>query len=46
MKPKHVRSQAPREKLVVVIERLEKTFGKKDAAVTTCWSGGHCNPPN
>jgi hypothetical protein len=31
-------------KLSVVIERLEKTFGKKDAAITTCLES-HCRPP-
>ena len=45
MKPKHVKSPSPRAKLSVVIERLEKTFGKKDAAISTCSDTGHCRPP-
>jgi hypothetical protein len=46
MKSKHVRSKPSREKLSVVLERLEKTFGKKEAAFTTCVDAGHCNNPN
>lgn len=45
MKPKHATSKS-REKLSVVLERMEKTFGKKEAAFTTCSSTGHCITPN
>jgi hypothetical protein len=45
MKPKYAKSKS-REKLSVVLERLEKTFGKKEAALTTCSSTGHCFTPN
>ncbi|HEX3476996.1 MAG TPA: hypothetical protein VHT91_18360 [Kofleriaceae bacterium] len=45
MKPKHTKSRS-REKLSVVLERLEKSFGKKEAAITTCSSTGHCVSPN
>ena len=46
MKSKHVKSKPSREKLSVVLERLEKTFGKQEAAFSTCSSTGHCNNPN
>jgi hypothetical protein len=46
MKPMHVKSKSSREKLSVVLERLEKTFGKKEAAITTCVESGHCNGPH
>jgi len=45
MKTKHAKSKS-REKLSVVLERLEKNFGKKEAAFTTCSSTGHCFVPN
>jgi hypothetical protein len=45
MKHKHVKSPSPRAKVSVVIERLEKTVDKKDAAPTTCAPHAYCIPP-
>ncbi len=44
-KHKHVKSKSPREKVVVVIERLEKVVGARGEAITTCSDTGHCRPP-
>lgn len=46
MKRKHVKSKSPRAKVVVVIERLEKVVGARDAAVTTCAQQNYCLPPD
>jgi hypothetical protein len=43
---KHVKSKLPREKVVVVIERLEKVVGARAAAITTCSDTGYCRPPS
>jgi hypothetical protein len=45
MKHKHVKPKSPPLKLAVVLERLEKVVGMKDAALTTCVESGHCRPP-
>lgn len=45
MKHKHKKSPSPRTKVSIVIERLEKTVGKKDAAPTTCAEHAYCLPP-
>jgi len=44
MKPKDVKSLSSSAKVSVVIERLEKTFGKKEAVNTTCCDTGYCRP--
>ena len=46
MKRKHVKSKSPRDRVVVVIERLEKVVGSRDAAVTTCTQQAYCSPPD
>lgn len=45
MKHKHVKSQSPRAKISVVIERLEKTVDHKAASPTTCVEHAYCMPP-
>jgi hypothetical protein len=45
MKSKPVKSSS-REKLSVVLQRLEKTFGKKEAAMSTCSDEQHCVHPH
>jgi hypothetical protein len=46
MKRKHVKPKSPRAKVLVVIERLEKVVGAKDAAITTCAEHAYCSPPD
>ena len=45
-KHKHVKAKSPREKIVVVIERLEKVVGAGDAAITTCAQHSYCSVPD
>jgi len=45
MKHKYVKSQSPRAKVSVVIERLEKTVDKQRTAPTTCAEHSYCVPP-
>lgn len=45
MKHKQVKPKPPRAKVVVVIERLEKVVGTKEAAITTCVEHAYCLPP-
>lgn len=42
MKRKHVKPKSPRDKVVVVIERLEKVVGAADGTITTCAQHAYC----
>ena len=46
MKRKHVKPRSPRDKVLVVIERLEKVVGAQEAAFTTYAEHAYCFPDN
>jgi hypothetical protein len=46
MKRKHVKPKSPRDKVLVVIERLEKVMGATDGVITTCAQHAYCATPD